>query len=148
MRYSNSVDIASTPEVLFRITQDYSRRLEWDPFLSAATLLGGASKADLGVKARCVAKRGLAMETIYVSFNPPRTTAVRMTSGPWILKDFAGTWRFEELSAGHTRVVFTYSLQTRLSWAAWLVTPLLASLFASQMRKRLAALKMFVERSS
>jgi ribosome-associated toxin RatA of RatAB toxin-antitoxin module len=141
MNLGHAVLIRATPEQLFALTQDYTRRLEWDCFLKEAYLLGGAREAGLGVRANCVARSGLAMETEYVSFRPPAVAAVRMTRGPWLLKSFAGSWRFDEVEPGLTRVSFCYSLRARPR----LLTPLLAWVFARDTRRRLAALKRAVE---
>jgi hypothetical protein len=108
-------------------------------------LLGGAAEAGVGVRANCVARSGLAMETEYVSFHPPHTTAVRMTRGPWFLESFAGTWHFEEVAPGQTRVIFRYHVRAWPRWLAPVLTPLLAWVFARDTRKRLAALKRAVE---
>ena len=110
MNFEQSVVISAPADVLFSLTQDYSRRLEWDPFLKSAALVGGATGAAVGVRALCVAHNGMGMETEYVSFNPPRVTAVKMTRGPWVIAQFAGSWRFEEIGAGETRVTFEYHL--------------------------------------
>ncbi len=85
------------------------------------------------------------METEYVSFHPPRVSAIKMTRGPWIMRAFAGSWRFEPLGVQQTRVIFTYSLTTRPRMLSWLLTPLIGRLFAREMRKRLSGLKQFVE---
>src|ERR1700678_3476870 len=98
--FQESIVIKSDPSALFRVSQDYARRLEWDPFLRSADLVGGADQAGVGVRALCVAKSGWAMETEYVSFSPPRTTAVKMTRGPWFLDRFAGSWHFDEVEPG------------------------------------------------
>ncbi len=145
MTFEHSLLIAAPAEDLFALTQDYGRRLDWDPFLKSATLLGGASAAGVGVRAYCVARSGLEMETEYVSFNPPRTTAVKMTRGPWMIAHFAGAWHFEEGEPGGTLVRFRYHLRARPRWLSWLLTPLLAWSFARATRKRLAALKAVVE---
>jgi hypothetical protein len=146
MIFDESVVIDAEPAPLFRLSQDYSRRLEWDPFLRSACLVGDASEAGVGVRARCVSHSGWAMETEYVSFNPPRATAVRMTSGPWFLDSFAGSWRFEEVAPGRTRVGFRYSLRAQPAWLSWLLTPFFAWAFARDTRDRLRALKEAVER--
>ncbi len=104
------VVIDSDPDRLFWLTQDYSRRLDWDPFLQVARLVGDAREPGVGVRAFCVSRNGWAMETEYVSFNPPDATAIKMTQGPWFLESFAGTWRFESVAPERTRVVFLYSL--------------------------------------
>lgn len=144
--FDDSVVIEAEPAVLFHLSQNYARRLEWDPFLRSASLLGGAREAGVGVRALCVSRNGWAMETEYISFNPPRATAVRMTSGPWFLDSFAGSWRFESVAPGQTRVNFQYSLKAWPTWSAWLLTPILARAFARDTRDRLRALKEAVER--
>lgn len=146
MKCEESIIIAASPAELFSLTQDYARRLEWDPFLKSAELLNGAAAVDVGVRALCVAHSGLAMETEYVSFNPPRTTAVRMTRGPRLIDSFAGSWCFEEVAPGRTRVVFRYNLRARPRWLSRLLTPLLGWAFARDTRRRLAALKAAVEK--
>jgi|ERR1051326_3825332 ribosome-associated toxin RatA of RatAB toxin-antitoxin module len=148
MTFDHFIDIASGPGDLFALTQDYARRLEWDPFLKSATLLDCATVAGVGARALCIAHSGLAMESEYVSFNSPRACAVRMTRGPRLIASFAGSWRFEEVSPGVTRVGFRYHVQSRPRWLAWLLTPVFAWVFARDTRKRLRALKDAVEKST
>jgi ribosome-associated toxin RatA of RatAB toxin-antitoxin module len=143
--FEHSILIRATPDQLFALTQDYGRRLEWDCFLKAAYLLDGATSAGLGVRANCVARIGLAMETEYVSFSPPRVTAVKMTRGPWFIDSFAGSWHFHDEGAGQTRVSFAYHVRAWPRWLAPLLTPVLAHVFARDTRKRLGALKLAVE---
>jgi len=145
MTFESSILIHARAADLFALTQDYSRRLEWDSFLKAAYLLDGAQRAGLGVRANCVARSGLAMETEYISFDPPEVTAVKMTRGPWFIESFAGSWRFHEEPLGKTRVYFKYSVRARPRWLAPLLSPILALVFARDTRKRLAALKAAVE---
>jgi ribosome-associated toxin RatA of RatAB toxin-antitoxin module len=141
MTFRQSVEIAAEPGELFELTQDYARRLEWDPFLTSAALVDGAGAAGVGVRARCTAHNGFSMETRYVSFNPPEVCAVEMTEGPWFFRSFAGSWRFEPAGAGRTRVLFTY----RLIGRPRLLTGPLAFAFACETRRRLAALKRAAE---
>lgn len=122
MTFEDSILIRDTPDALFALTQDYGRRLEWDPFLRSARLVGGAAEAGLGVRAYCVAHNRLGMETEYVSFTPPRVAAVKMTRGPWFIGGFAGSWRFMPEADGRTRVVFRYSVQARPRWLQPLLT--------------------------
>jgi ribosome-associated toxin RatA of RatAB toxin-antitoxin module len=147
MTFEDSVLISADPAALFRLSQDYNRRLEWDPFLRSASLLGDAREAGVGVRALCTAKSGWVMETEYVSFNPPRAAGVTMTRGPRLLASFAGSWRFDEIELGRTRVSFRYNLQARPKWLSWFLTPVFAWAFARDTRQRLQALKSFVEGS-
>lgn len=145
MTFQQSIEIAAPAAALFDLTQDYSRRLEWDPFLRSAELVDGAATAGVGVRAFCVAHNGFGMETEYVTFARPRATAITMTRGPWFIGKFAGSWRFDQLTPQRTRVCFRYHLQGRPRWLAWLLTPLLQRLFARDTQKRLHALKTAVE---
>jgi ribosome-associated toxin RatA of RatAB toxin-antitoxin module len=141
MKFEQSIVIDATPDELFTLTQDYSRRMEWDPFLKSADLLGEAKSPGVGVRVYCVSHDGRGMETEYVSFNPPRTCAVKMTRGPRLIDTFAGSWHFEEVAAGSTRVYFRYHLVARPRWLSWLLTPLIGRVFATETRRRLEALK-------
>lgn len=147
MTFEDEISVRATPETLFALTQDYGRRLQWDPFLRSAQLVGGATEAGMGVRAYCVADTGLGMETEYVSFNPPSVAAVKMTRGPWFIGGFAGSWRFMPRADGRTRVVFRYSVRARPAWIQPLLNPVLVRVFAREVRRRLEGLRDFVERT-
>jgi hypothetical protein len=141
---SYSTEIAGSPEAIFDLLHDYDRRLEWDPFLRQARLLGGATEAGPGVRTLCVARLragGAGMETVYVSFCRPTLAAVRMTRGPWFLSTFAASLRQETVAARRTRVTYTVSLRGR----PWLLTPVLYLVFGRETRQRLRALKHYME---
>ena len=142
---ARSLFIRADREALFALTQDYGRRLRWDPFLKEARLLGGAPRAAVGVRAWCVAWHGFGMETEYVTFSPPAVVAVRMTRGPAVLKAFAASWRFDEAGAGATRVTFKYHFKARPRWLGWLIDPVLGALFRRDARLRLSGLKTAAE---
>ncbi len=139
--FRESIEVAAEPAALFELSQDYDRRLDWDPFLREARLLDGATRAGEGVRAWCASRLGTGMETRYVSFHPPGACAVEMTRGPWFLQNFAGSWRFEPIAPGRTRVVFSYNLVARPRWLA----PLLQAVFARESRRRLRAFGDFAE---
>jgi hypothetical protein len=145
--FQASILIRGDRASVFALTQDYGRRLAWDPFLREARLLDEATRPGPGVRAWCAAWYGLGMETTYVSFAAPRLAAVEMTRGPAIVASFAGSWRFEEMAPGHVRVVFRYHLRARPRWLRSLLEPVLVALFARDTRLRLQALKRAVEGS-
>jgi hypothetical protein len=145
-----SVDIAARPDTVFDLIHDYSKRLEWDPFLREARLLEGASSAAVGVKSICTARwasGGMAMETVYVSFDPPSVAAVKMTRGPGLLDQFAASLRQEALETGGTRVTYRFNLAARPRWLRFVLDPILFAIFARETRSRLAALKRFLEKN-
>ena len=143
-----SVDIAASPGVIFDLIHNYSRRLDWDPFLKQAALLDGAQAAGVGVHSVCVAKNrlgGLGMETVYVVFDRPRVAAVKMVRGPAILQSFGASLRQDQIVPGTTRVTYKYTLETRPAWLRWLLTPICKWVFSRETRGRLAKLKSFLE---
>jgi hypothetical protein len=139
IKFSESVEIAGNSALIFDYTQDYNNRLKWDTFLTEAYLLDDATQADKGVKAWCVSKNGLGMETQYVSFNRPKVTAIRMTKGPYMFKDFAASWTFKEETMGLTKVTFLYSFSLRFPFnvASFLIKRILQR----NVRQRLVDLK-------
>jgi len=143
-----SVDIAASPEAVFDLIHDYSRRLEWDPFLKEARLLD-ADRAALGVTCRCVARNslgGLAMEAEYISFDRPHVAAVKMIKGPFILQSFAATLRQEGINDNRTRVTYRYNFETRPKLLRPLMDIICRCVFSSEVRNRLKHLKRFLER--
>jgi hypothetical protein len=140
MVFEHAVRVDAPPDAVFALTQDYARRLTWDPFLTRAELLGGAEAPAVGVRSYCVARGGLAMETEYVTFTPPRLAAVKMTKGPWLLDVFGGAWEFAADGSG-TIVTFRYQLRTRPSWLAWAIEPIARGWFSYETRRRVVALQ-------
>ena len=142
MKFAKSLEIDSPREQLFDLTQDYDRRLQWDPFLSKARLLDGESTPQIGTKALCVDHHGFAMEVVYVAYKRPEVAAVKMTRGPFFLASFAGTWRFTETGGGRTSVLFEYFY--RLRWPFAIIRPFVDATFAREITERLEALDNFV----
>ncbi len=139
MRLAVSETIAAPAAEIFDLSQDYSRRLSWDPFLREAVLLGNAPAVKVGARSWCVAWYGVGMETEYVSYNPPSVAAVKMTKGPRFLAQFAASWNFHAISGGQTEVGFVYSFRVQPLLRP--LAPLVVALFRFEMRRRLRSLK-------
>jgi ribosome-associated toxin RatA of RatAB toxin-antitoxin module len=140
MRFEHTAVVDGSPGEVFALTQDYARRLNWDPFLRVAVLLDGATEPEVGVRAWCVARSGIGMETQYVSFAPPRIAAVKMTRGPRVLETFGGAWEFEAVDGGRTKISFRYQFRTRPRWLAWFLEPVAKWWFGRETRVRVVAL--------
>ena len=145
IKFSEKINIQGTQDISFDYTQDYNNRLKWDTFLTKAELINGATNADKGIKAYCVAKNGLGMETEYVSFNRPKVTAVKMTKGPFLFRTFLGSWTFKEPEPGVTEVTFLYSFELRFPFS--LLTSFIKRNLQNNVRQRLLDLKTCVEKS-
>jgi ribosome-associated toxin RatA of RatAB toxin-antitoxin module len=145
MKFSKSLEIDCPREQIFDLTQDYKRRLEWDPFLSKAYLLDGVDTPQVGAKALCVDHHGFPMEVVYISYKRPEVAAVKMTHGPFFLASFAGTWRFTEAGSGRTSVLFEYFY--RLKWPYAILRRFVDVIFNREITARLEALSIFVRRT-
>lgn len=137
-----SILISEAPEKIFNYTQDYNNRCIWDTFLKEARLIDGAKESAKGVKAWCVAKNGMGMETVYVTYNKPKVTAVKMTKGPYMFKSFAGSWQFEK-EKSQTLVTFTYTYRLRFPYV--LLKPFIKSNLNKNVKQRLVDLKNCIE---
>lgn len=143
LKFIEKIEINCTPEFAFDYTQDYDKRLDWDTFLKKADLIEGASEAQKGAKAYCVAQNGIGMETEYVSFIRPKVTAVKMTSHSLFFKAFSGSWTFNMLGDRITEVVFLYSFQLRLPFS--LAGEFIKKILQSNVKQRLIDLKTNIE---
>ncbi len=146
IKFTESILINVRPEQVFDFTQDYNKRLKWDTFLKKANLIDGATTADKGVKAYCVAKNGIGMVTEYVTYNRPRVTAIKMTDGPFMFKSFSGSWTFKEISNDKTEVVFLYSFSLRFPFNV--LTTFIKNKLQANVKQRLMDLKMNIEKES
>lgn len=145
MRVSVSSIVAMPVDALFWLSQDYTRRLEWDVYLSEAYLLNSQTIAAVGVQSFCKSKGGSVLVSKYIAFSPPTHAVVQMTKGPWALVKFSGTWRFKELSATTTEVHFIYNFKVRPLFLRWLLEPIIGAVYRKDMQRRLEAFKIWAE---
>lgn len=141
---------ASSKEV-FALLHDYDRRLEWDTLLQEARLCNGFTVA--GLHARSVCKGhwylgGIALETEYVSFNPPEVAAVKMVNRPPLFESFAATIRHRDNGDGTSSIEYKYSFTARPESLRWLLHPVMGAVFRWETRKRLRALRRFFSASN
>jgi ribosome-associated toxin RatA of RatAB toxin-antitoxin module len=141
-----SVAVVNRPaEVLFKLSQDYDRRLEWDNYLSEAYLLEKAREPGIGVKCHCKSRSGTVLVSRYISFSPPTHAAVEMVQGPFMLQRFGGTWRFRQIAEQLTEVRFIYNIKVKPRILNWLLGPLVVFLYWRNMQRRLSAFKVWAE---
>jgi hypothetical protein len=139
MRIAVKESIAASAESIFAFSQDYSRRVSWDPFLREAALIGDAVSAGVGARSWCVSWFGIGMESEYVSFSPPKVVAVKMTKGPWMLRQFAASWNFHAVGTDRTEVDFLYSFQVRPPLRP--IAPVVGAFFRYEIKRRMRSLK-------
>jgi hypothetical protein len=148
---SESETIPASRAEVFRLLHDYDRRLEWDTLLQDARLCENWTEAQLHARSVCTGRwylGGIALETEYVSFNPPEVAAVKMLNRPRPFDTFAATIRHRDLSDGSSTVEYKYNFTARPAWLRWLLHPAMAAVFRWETRKRLRALRRFFSDSS
>src|SRR5262245_42937821 len=99
--------IPAPSDAVFDLLHDYSRRLEWDTLLQEAYLENGSASAAQGVTSVCVGRRslgGIALKTVYVTFERPTLAAVKMVNSPPFFRSWAASIHHEQLSPAESRV--------------------------------------------
>ena len=136
--------------VVFDLLHDYRRRLEWDTLLRAAYLEGGHRVAGKGVTSVCVGRRalgGIALRTIYVTFERPALAAVKMVNAPAFFETWAASIHHEDVSACESRMTYRFHFRAKPRLLGFMLEPLMKAVFVWETRKRLRALRSYLERS-
>lgn len=132
---------------VFRIVHEYGRRLEWDTLLQAA-YLEGADKANVGVVAVCVGKTalmGIEMRTVYVSFQPGKVAAVKLSSPTPFFDSFAASIRHFRIDDTSSEIVYELNYKAKPALLRPLLHPIMSRMLRWETRKRLRSLKTYVE---
>jgi ribosome-associated toxin RatA of RatAB toxin-antitoxin module len=135
------IEIAASQTDVFDLAQDYGLRLEWDPFLRRLEFPDGAVEAAAGARVRVRARNGFEMDVVYLTLDRPRSVAMRMVAGPFFFERFAGTWLFDAIGPGRTRVAFKYGFETRWPVLRRVLDPIIDRVFARDIRRRLEGLR-------
>ncbi|HKA90038.1 MAG TPA: SRPBCC family protein [Haliangiales bacterium] len=136
--------IPASSAAVFDLLHDYGRRLEWDTLLQAAYLDDGFTQAGKGATSVCVGRRslgGLALKTVYVSFDPPTVAAVKMVNSPPFFAAWAASIRHADLAPGRSRITYRFQFTARPRFLRWLLEPIMGRLFRWETKKRLRALR-------
>ncbi|MEM8532472.1 MAG: SRPBCC family protein [Chloroflexota bacterium] len=144
-KVSSSIIVTCPREAVFRLTQDYYLRKEWDPFVREIRFLDGATEPAVGVGVWVRAWNGLTMTVEYVSYRFPSVAAIKMTKGPLFFETFGGVWRFAEVDSNSTEVTFEYGFRTRWPVLTRVLNPTIWWVFGRDIRARLAAIKRAAE---
>lgn len=138
--------IPASCEAVFDLVHDYGRRLEWDTLLQAAYLADGFTAVGLGAATVCVGRRslgGMALKTVYVSFQRPSVAAVKMVNKPPFFQTWAASIRHEAIDQHSSRITYKFHFTARPRFLRFILEPVMQQLFLWETRKRLRALKGF-----
>ena len=135
--------------VAFDLIHDYSRRLEWDTLLQAAYLEHGHTVARKGVTSVCVGRRslgGIALRTVYVTFERPHLAAVKMVNAPAFFQSWAASIQHHDISDRESRITYRFHFTTKPQRLRLILDPLLERFFVWETQKRLQMLRAFFTR--
>lgn len=138
--------IPASSEAVFDLLHDYGRRLEWDTLLQAAYLEDGRVAAAKGVRSTCVGRwslGGIALTTVYVTFERPWVAAVKMVNAPPFFQSWAASIRHTDLAENQSRLTYKFHFTTRPRFLSFALDPLLQRIFMWETGKRLQALQNF-----
>ncbi|MEM6552037.1 MAG: SRPBCC family protein [Planctomycetota bacterium] len=119
-----SIETVCGVERAFEETHDYRKRVQWDRFIRRYEVLGEGA-IERGTRVWVRAWNGLAMTVEYEAVKEPGVVglvAMQMVDGPWFLRKFTGSWRFEAAGDGGAevcRVTFRYGFVARWGWMTW-----------------------------
>ncbi len=143
--------IPAPSSAVFDLLHDYTRRLEWDTLLRAAYLADGHSVAGKGVTSVCVGRRslgGIALKTVYVTFDRPTLAAVKMVNSPAFFQSWAASIHHEDVSDHQSRITYKFHFTTKPRLLQFILDPIMERVFLWETRKRLQALRAFFARST
>lgn len=112
--------VSVSVDVAFDVSQMQGEvRKRWDPFIRRQHLID-AERPAKGVRTFTVQRFGLAMESEYVSYNPPSNVGMKMTKGSWFFERMGGGWRFSPVDGDPSRTlaVWRYNFTCRPAWLA------------------------------
>lgn len=141
-----SIDIRAPIEQVYRVSQDYAVRYEWDPFPEEIRVVkGSADPLKVGTQVLVRSRLGMEMVVEFVQVAPPQRAAIKMVRGPWFIDKFAGSWIFESQGPCLTRARFRYTLSSGLTLFAWVADRVAVVYFSRTAAKRLQGLRAFCE---
>jgi hypothetical protein len=135
---------------VFGLLHDYGRRLEWDTLLKEARLTRGNTEAGVGATSLCVGKPffGIfAIETRYVTFDPPNIAAVTLINSPPLFAAFAASIRHED-NAGGSTVTYKLRFTAKPRAISRIIEPIMLKALKAETAKRLQALADFLGRGN
>ena len=142
--------IPAPSSAVFDLIHDYTRRLEWDTLLRAAYLDDGNIVAGKGVTSVCIGRRslgGIALKTVYITFDPPTLAAVKMVNSPAFFQSWAASIHHQDISDHESRITYKFHFTTKPRLLQFILDPIIERVFLWETRKRLQALKAFFARS-
>jgi hypothetical protein len=140
--------IPAAAKIVFALIHDYDRRLQWDTLLQEAYLEPEFAEAHRGAVSVCRGKfilGGFAVRTRYVTFEKGKVAAVKMLNQPPFFDTFAASIRHFDLGENLSQIIYKVNFTAKPRWLRFILHPVMRAMFAWETRKRLKALKKFIQ---
>ena len=148
-----SIVIDRSSAEVFDVVHDYGIRIDWDTMLRRAEVIGSHPPGK-GVVTVCTARwylGGFAFRTRYVTFVRPRLAAATLLRPYFIFENWSASIRHRDrpvqpgTDVAGSELTYTLTLSCRPRWAARPLEAIAIAMFARETRRRLRALKRYVE---
>jgi hypothetical protein len=106
--------------------------------------------AGKGVTSVCIGRRslgGLALKTVYVTFQRPTLAAVKMVNAPAFFGTWAASIHHEDLSEHESRITYKFNFTAKPRLLGFILEPVMKIIFIWETRKRLRALRTYLART-
>ncbi len=148
-----SIVVDRPSEEVFDVVHDYGIRCDWDTLLRRAEVIGEQAPGK-GVVTVCTARwylGGLAFKTRYVTFVRPKLAAVTLLKPYFVFENWSASIRHRDIppqpdnDTARSELTYTLTLSCRPRWAARPLEAIAIAMFALETKRRLRALKRYVE---
>jgi hypothetical protein len=90
---------------------------------------------------------GIALRTIYVTFERPTLAAVKMVNAPAFFETWAASIRHEDLPMCESRITYRFHFRAKPRLLRFILEPMMKAVFIWETRKRLRALHSYLTRT-
>lgn len=138
-----SIDIGAPAEAVFGVLHDFGQRLAWDCTMSTARLKN-AESAEIGAQTQCITVWALGRTEVsfeYLELDEGLMAVLEMVKRPWPIQQMTAVIQHRPQGDDHSKVSYRF----KLGVGPRLLEPIAGHYLRWQTRKRLRALKRYVE---
>lgn len=133
-----------TADQAFDLIHDYDRRLEWDTLLQEAYLEPEFPAAAKGAISVCRGRRilgGIAIRSVYVTFDRGKIAAVKMLNRPPFFESFGASIRHFNFPDNTSKIIYKFNFTARPRFLYPILHPIMLKVLKWETGKRLRSLK-------
>ncbi len=137
--------VSADRDQLYRLAEDFTRRMEWDRFVARVRYDHGTVTSTVGFAGAAHLLNPFRMRVEHVSLAYPSLIAINMLDGPRFLSKVKNLWRFETTDTEKTKVVLTSEFTSRWPLLDFVADPILSKVIARDLARELDDFKLAAE---